>query len=110
VLSRSAASSWSTPDLVSEHEAIDFGGDRAACIARVRPSILRTRYSVPGSLISESASPGAQHAICRPSVDERNIEHEVRNWHQAAMRLLDGDVLQLRVKLTCGTRTAHSCS
>jgi hypothetical protein len=35
---------------------------------------------------------------------------DVRNWHQAAMRLVDGDVLQLRVKLTCGARTAHSCS
>jgi hypothetical protein len=30
-------------------------------------------------LISESASLEVPHAICRPFVDELNLEHEVRN-------------------------------
>jgi len=63
----------------SEREAIDLAVIRLAVEQEGGP---RTRDSAPGSLISESARPGAPLAICRRSVDELNLEHEVRNWHR----------------------------
>ena len=68
-------------------------------------------HALPRAGLGSRKDQPTKQARYLPSLHgQLNYDHEVRNWHQAAMRVVDGDVLQLRVKLTCGAPTADSCS